>query len=262
VSSKRASRQSDAVLQDVRYAVRTLGRAPAFTAVALVTLALGIGGTTAIFSVVDGILLRPLPYPEPSAIIALSRVRTGAPDGGSFSAAEFLDLQRDSRSFAALAGYRQEVVDLTGSVEPVRLRAVETTAAFFDVFGLPPLMGRVYSESTDAPGGPRVTVLSEGMWRQHLGGDPGVVGRTVRLNGVPFTVLGVMPAAHVHPDKADLWMLAPREVPTPPLAFDGDLLASRDMQYFNVIGRLAPDATVSQARDELQRISERLASEF
>jgi putative ABC transport system permease protein len=248
-------------LQDVRYAFRSLGRAPGFTLVALVTLALGIGSTTAIFSVVDAILLRPLPYPDPGAIVDVSRSTPRDPFGGAFSAADFLDYKRGSRSFAAMAGYRQDIVDLTGRTEPVRLTALETTGAFFDVFRLPPLLGRVYSEHTDSPTGPRVTVLSEGMWRQHLGGDAGVLGQTIRLNGVPFTVIGVMPEAFVHPSEVDLWVLAPKEVPTSPIAIEGDALANREVQYFQAIGRLHPGVTVAQATSELRTTGERLARE-
>jgi putative ABC transport system permease protein len=250
------------LLQDVRYALRALKRAPGFTLVALITLALGIGGTTAIFSVVDGILLRPLPYPEPSAIVSLTRVSASGRDDNAFSAADFLDYKREARSFSALAGFRQDIVDMTGGTEPVRLSALETTAGFFDVFGMPALIGRAYSERTDAAGGPRVIVVSEGMWRQHLGSDPNVVGRTVRLNGIPFTVTGVMPQPFVHPQDADVWMLAPQDVPTSPVPIEGDPRASRDVQYFNVLGRLAAGTALTRANEELGTISQRLAREF
>ena len=250
------------LLQDVRYALRSLGRAPGFTLVALITLALGIGGTTAIFSVVDGILLRPLPYPDPASIVSLARVSGTTRDDGAFSAADFLDYKRDLRSFTALAGYREDIVDMTGATEPVRLTALETTAGFFDVFGLPAVAGRVYSARSDTSSGPRIVVVSEGMWKQHLGSDPNVVGRTVRLNSVPFTIVGVMPEQLVHPQQVDMWMLAPRDVPTSPIPVDGDPLASRDVQYFSVIGRLQPGTSVQQANDELRAISERLAREF
>jgi putative ABC transport system permease protein len=251
------------LVQDVRYALRSLGRAPAFTLVALLTLALGIGGTTAIFSVVDGILLRPLPYPQPESIVSLARVRAAGGEGdGGFSAADFLDYKRDTRSLSALAGYRQEIIDISSSGEPVRLTGLETTAAFFDVFNLPPLRGRVYSERTDSPGGARIVVLSEGVWQQHFGGAEDIVGRTVRLNSIPFTVIGVMPEAFRHPNAADLWLLAPKEVPTSPVPIDGDALASRDVQYFNVIGRLAPDVSLTRANQDLRSTSDRLAREF
>jgi putative ABC transport system permease protein len=250
-------------LQNIRYALRSLGRTPGFTAVALLTLALGIGGTTAIFSVVDAILLRPLPYPQPDTIVSLVRSVPNLTDGGAFSPADYVDYRRDSRSFAAIAGYREDPVDLTGSTAPVRLTALETTAGFFEVFGLPPIEGRVYRENTDAAGGPRVAVVSEGMWRQHLGGDTSAVGRTIRLNGIPMTVLGIMPSTFVHPANVDLWILAPEEVPTAPIHIQsGDLVAQRELSYFQAVARLAPGVSRRQADADLQRIDERLAREF
>jgi predicted permease len=247
--------------QDVRYALRSLGRAPGFTLVALLTLALGIGGTTAIFSVVDGILLRPLPYPHPEAIVSLTRGSDGARQDTAFAAADFLDYQREMRSVTALAGFREHIVDMTAGGEAVRLSALETTAEFFRIIGLPPLMGRVYSD-TDRSSGDRLVVITDSMWRQTLGSDPDVLGRTLQLNGVPHTIVGVMPQELVHPQKVDMWMLAPREVPTPPVPIDGDLLASREVQYFSVLGRLAPGASAERANEELRSISERLGREF
>ena len=139
------------LVQDIRYALRSFLRAPGFTLVALVTLALGIGGTTAIFSIVDGVLLRPLPYPDPGRILRINRV--GANGGlDSFSAADYRDLKKDATTFSAIAGYRSDIVDMTGRGEPVRIIGMQTTAAFFDVFDAPPLLGRTYHEATDQPG--------------------------------------------------------------------------------------------------------------
>jgi putative ABC transport system permease protein len=247
--------------QDIRYAIRSLGRAPGFTAVALLTLALGIGGTTAIFSVVDGILLRPLPYPDPQSIVSVARVSTSSAERGASSPADFLDYKRDTRSFAAFAGYREDVVDLSGTGEPVRLAAVETTAGFFDVFGVPPLVGRTFSEGADPVGGPRLCVVSEEFWRQHLGGRENVVGESLRLNGIPTLLIGVMPKLFAHPTKADVWVLAPREVPTSPIAIDGDALAEREVQYFQAIARVRRGVSLAMANDDLRRIGDRLASE-
>jgi putative ABC transport system permease protein len=247
--------------QDVRYALRSLGRAPGFTLVTLLTLALGIGATTAIFSVVDGILLRPLPYPQPDAIVSVARVsRTWRADG-AFAAADFIDYKRDTRSFAALAGFRQDIIDMTGGTEPIRLTTLETTGEFFDVLGLPPLMGRVYSES-DRTSGSRLTVIGERMWRQHLGSDPQVIGRTLRLNAVPHTVIGVMPERLVHPQKVDMWTLAAREVPSSPLPIQGDMLASREVHYFQVIGRLGSGVTIDQANADLRGVGDRLGRDL
>ncbi len=200
------------MLQDVRYACRSLRRAPGFTLVALLTLALGIGGTTAIFSVVDGILLRPLPYPDAGAVVRMTR----SEDAGGFSPADYLDYRNGSRSFAALAAYRQDIVDLTGHGDPIRLFALETTGGFFDVFGVQPLAGRTYREASDPPDGPRVTVISEDFWETQLGRASDAVGSTIRLNAIPFTVIGIMPKTLVHPQKPDVWVLAPRDRPDGP----------------------------------------------
>jgi predicted permease len=253
------------IAQDIRYAVRSLGRSPGFTLVALVTLALGIGGTTAIYSVVDGILLRPLPFPDPAAVVSVVRTMPNG-DDASFSAADYLDYRRrladGGTSPIQLVGFRQDVANLTGGAQPVRLTALETTGAFFDVFRVPPLLGRVYRESTDAPTGPRVAVLAESTWRQHLGADPNVVGSTLRVNGIPMSIIGVMPRGFSHPADADLWIMAPNVVPTSPVPTQGDPLAVRDVNYFQVMGRLQPGVTAEQLNARLSAISDVLAREL
>jgi putative ABC transport system permease protein len=247
------------LIQDVRYAFRSLGRAPGFTLVALLTLALGIGGTTAIFSVVDGILLRPLPYFDSGSIVSLARPAAGGASNAAFAPADYLDYRTQSRSFIHLAGYRPNAVDLTGRGEPVRLGAIEATGAFFDIFALPPLAGRTFSEGVDAPDGPRLAVISEALWEEHFGRAGDVVGSVIRIDGNPTTVIGIMPKAFVHPSEAELWMLARREVPSSPVQVEGDLLAQREVQYFSVVGRLRPGVTLAQARAELRVIGERIA---
>jgi predicted permease len=250
------------VVQDVRYAFRSLARAPGFTLIALITLALGIGATTAIFSVVDGILLRPLPYPDPSTIVRMLRATANSSADGAFSPADYLDYKNQSRAFNALAAYREDVIDLTGRGDAIRLTALETTGAFFDVFGLPPLAGRTYTEANDRPEGPRVAVISEALWQDRLGRAMDIVGNTIRLNGVPTTVLGVMPRAFVHPAPVDLWLLAPRVVPTAPLVIEGELLTQRDVQYFSAIARLRSGVNLAQARADLRVIGDRLAKQY
>ncbi len=238
-----------------------MARAPGFSLIALITLALGIGGTTAIFSVVDAILLRPLPYPDPGTIVRLLPSAATA-RGGAFSPADYLDYRNQSRAFQALAAYREDVVDLTGRGDAIRLTALETTGAFFDAFGLPPLAGRTYTDANDRPEGPRVAVISEAFWETHLGRATDIVGHTIRLSGIPTTVLGVMPKAFVHPTRVDLWLLAPRVVPTAPIVVEGDLLTQRDVQYFSAVARLRPDVSVAQARAELRAIGDRLAAQY
>ena len=243
------------LVQDIRYALRSFLRAPGFTLVALLTLALGIGGTTAIFSIVDGVLLRPLPYSDPGRILRINRV--GANGGlDSFSAADYRDLKKDATSFSAIAGYRSDIVDMTGRSEPVRIIGVQTTAAFFDVFDAAPLLGRTYHEATDQPGA-AVAVLSETVWKQQFGSNPAVIGTQVRLNGAPTEIIGVVPEFLRHPQKSDVWMLSPFDVPTSPFGVDGN--DSRDIHYFSVMARVARDRQLVEGQQQLTSIGDQIA---
>ena len=245
--------------QDLRYAIRSFRRVPGFTFVALITLALGIGGTTAIFSLVDGVVLRPLPYPQPDRILRIVRPTPQRVDA-SFSAADYLDMKREATMLANVAGYREDIIDLTGRGDPVRVRGMQTTAAFFDVFRAPPVLGRTYSEATDQPGA-AVAVIGAALWRQQFGSDPSVIGRTVRLNNAPTEIIGVVADSFRHPIKTDVWTLSPIAVPISPIATT-EALAGREVQYFSAIARLAPTATVPSARQQLHAIGERLAAQF
>lgn len=247
-----------AIGQDIRYALRSLARAPGFTLVALVTLALGIGGTTAIFSIVDGVVLRPLPYSHPDRILRIFRPSPKG-DDASFSAADFRDLKHDASTFAAIAGYRDDIVDLIGKDEPVRVQAMQTTAAFFDVFDAPPLLGRTYHAATDQPGA-AVAVIGEAIWRRQFGGSPSVIGSKVRLNGAPTEIIGVVPEPFRHPQPRDIWMLSPLDVPVSPFTMDAS--DQRGVQYFTVVGRLASTASLTDAREQLRAIAARLAKDF
>jgi predicted permease len=247
------------LFQDIRYAFRSFARSPGFTLVALATIAIGVGGATAIFSVVDGVVLRPLPYPDPARILTVFRVTRNG-DDGAFSAADFLDVQRDSRLLTGLAGYREDTVDLTGHGEPVRIPAMQTTAAFFDVFGVVPVAGRTYSSATHGLG-TVVAVITEGFWRRQFGGRAEVIGTSVRMNGQPTEIIGVVPDSFRHPLKVDAWMLSPAAVPVSPIA-RSEGMADREVQYFGAVARLAPGATMAGAREELRAIGERMSKAF
>lgn len=249
-----------ALVQDVRYALRSFARAPGFTLVALVTLALGIGGTTAIFSIVDGVVLRSLPYPDPDRLVRLSHDTPRGGDAG-LSAADFLDLKHGATSLVRMAGYREDIVDLTGRGEPIRVRGLQTTAAFFDALGRAPLAGRTYHEDTDQPGA-AVAVMGESLWRTQFGGDRATVGATVRLNGTPTEIVGIVPGSFTHPVRADVWMLSPLPVPVSPVAIDGDPLASRDVQYFAAIARVRDDVPLADVRAQLADVSAGLAKQY
>jgi putative ABC transport system permease protein len=244
------------LVQDVRYALRSFLRAPGFTLVALITLALGIGGTTAIFSIVDGVVLRPLPYNDPDRIVRLVRTNPRG-DADSFSGPDYRDLKNGATYLSAVAGYRSDIIDLTGRAEPVRVTGMETTAGFFDVFDVPPLLGRTYHEATDKPGA-AIAVIGEAVWRQQFGSDASIVSSVVRLNNRPTEIIGVVPERLRHPNKVDVWVLAPADVPTSPLGPGGS--DTRNVQYFTAVARIAGDRSLSEARGQLQAVGGKIAA--
>ncbi|MEZ5416507.1 MAG: ABC transporter permease [Vicinamibacterales bacterium] len=229
------------------------------SALAIVTLALGLGITSAMFSVVYGVLLRPLPFHAPDRVVRVWH-RTATGERGNFAPGPYLDVGREARSLAGLAAYFSSPVGLAVTGEPVRTPAAEVSASFFDVLGATPTLGRTFS-STDA-GGAALVVLGDGVWRRQFGADPGVLGRTVRVDGTPATVVGVMPPAFAFPDDTRLWRLASRSVPTPPLAVDGDLLAVRDLGYFDVVARLADGVSRREAAADLRVLAASLGDRY
>jgi predicted permease len=248
------------LLQDVRHGVRSLAKNRAVAAVTIATLALGIGANTALFSVVNAVLLRPLPHDHPDRIVVVWRTTPSSPEN-PHAPADFLDLQRDSRSFESIAAVRGRALDLVaGAGEPQRLTAAEVTPAFFDVFGTPAALGRSLRADRDRPGD-RLVVLSSASWERVFGADPSVIGRSLRFGSVPLTVIGVMPKSFAWPQAAEAWVLADRPVPESPLPVD-DLEAKRGLSYFQVVARLKPAVTRAQAQAELDGIGRRLAEAF
>jgi putative ABC transport system permease protein len=250
------------MLNDIRYALRTLIKHRGFTAVALVTLALGIGANTAIFSVVNGVLLRPLPYPAADSIVELWSTSSGTPKD-NHAAGDFMDVQRGNRSFAALAGYREDAATIAiPGHDPVRLSSAIVTADYFEVFGMRALHGRTFSRAADGTTSEPLAVLSENTWRLHFGADANTVGQRARFNGVPHTVVGIMPDAFVYPGGVRVWILSPKPVPTAPIDIQGDLLESRDVRYFNAVARLTHGVTLAQASADVTRIAEDIGRRF
>jgi putative ABC transport system permease protein len=246
-------------VSDIRQALRSFSKNPGFTAVVLLTLALGIGGSTAIFSVVNGVLLRPLPYADPERIVDIRTTWVGSGDNQAHAPADFLDLQRENRSLASVAGYRDDVVDLTAGVaEPTRVDGAIVTSAFFDVFGVPAQRGRVPAAATDKPEGTRLIVLSDGAWREKFGADPAVVGRTVRVSDEPYVVAAVMPRGFDWPEGTQAWIMSSLPVPSSPIQVPGNLLEQRELRYFNVVGRLRPGTSIAQSEDDLRGFARRL----
>src|SRR5262249_6628593 len=226
------------LFQDLRYGARILLKQPAVTLVAVVTLALGSGANTAIFRLVNGILLRPLPFREPDRVVRLLEAspKLGLATWG-VSQADFAAYRDQNRSFESVALYNSSAVNLTGDGEPERLPSTSVTADFFKVFGVNPLLGRTFVAGEDVQGRNTICVISHAFWQRRFGGDPNIVGRTLNLNNVPTQIVGVMPADFKFPRlEIDLWT---------PLALDTKRTAP---YFFSVVGRLQPGVEVGQAQ--------------
>ena len=192
------------LLQDLRYGVRMLLRNPGFTIVAVLALTLGIGADTAIFSVVNAVLLRPLPYDDSERLVFLSE-RSQVLEGMSISYPNFLDWRQQNSAFENIGVYRRQSYNLTGSGEPERLVAGLVSADLFAVLRVNAERGRVFTNDEDKPGATPVVVLSHGFWQRRLGGDPGIIGQPLTLDGRSFTVIGIMPSSFAFPSRAEIW---------------------------------------------------------
>lgn len=238
-------------LRDVRYALRALRHNPVYTVVAVITLALGVGANTAIFSVVRGVVLRPLPYPEPDRLVSMQS--TIGDRVTAVSGPDFMDWRRQARSMSAIAASYsglQETV-LTGSGEPERLSQVRVSANTLDVLGVQPLLGRGFAAGEDDLGAPRVALVREELWLRRFGGDSSLVGRTLILDGFPTTVVGIAPRWLRWPADADIWMTTRFS--------ERDLAATaRGARWLTVLGRLRPGVSLEQAQGELSTIAARL----
>ena len=240
------------LLHDLRYAFRMLAKNPGFTTVAVITLALGIGANTAIFSVVNAVLLRPLAMEDPSRVVYMQEQWKGIFPG--LSVGNFADVQRQSTSFTKLCASNDASFNLATSEAPERVQGEYATADYFSTFGVQPIAGRVFTADEDKPGHGQVVVISERLWRTHFHADRDVVGRALRANGVTYSVVGVMPRTF-DPllDKSDLWF---------PEAFTAQRLADHDNHYLNVMGRIKPGVSLSQAQSELNVIALRLQHQY
>jgi len=248
---------------DIRIALRTMARRPLFTLACVVTLAVGIGSTTSIFTVVNSVILRSLPYPESHRLVRLySSDNESAGELDNANGADYLDWKTQSTSFSLLAGYVARNFNLTGTEFPIRVRGASVTPEFFSVLGRSAVLGRALSPEIDHPGTEPMVVVSDGFWRTQLGTDPEIVGTNLRLNGVPYTVIGVMPVDFAYPSDAKLWTSSPFRVPAPPFDFGDDPAADRASNYFNVIGRLAEATDVADTQREMTAIAGRLAQEY
>jgi len=233
------------LLQDLRYGLRNLSRTPAFTAIAIATIALGIGANTAIYSVVHAVLLKRLPYPEPERLVVIAERQRLIGDMG-VAWPTFLDLRERVRSMAPLALFRADEMTLAGTREPELLRVGEVSAELFPLLGVRPALGRVLLPADDRPGAAPALVLSDELWRSRFGGDPAVVGRVVRLDAVPHTVVGVLPRGFgFFPKRADVYRAIGLH------GNDEVWLDRRNHSGARILARIAPGKTLDQARTEL-----------
>jgi len=243
----------DGLRQDIVFGARMLRRQPAFTLVALVALALGIGANTAIFSIVDAVLWRPLPYPASSDVISIGEQRPRENRlHGPVAPADFYDWRRDNSTFSAMAAVEPTAVNISGGVEPERLRAIVVTPGFLDVVGIKPTLGRDFTRDEEIEGRHQIVILSDGFWRRRFGGDPSIVGRTITLDDHPYDVVGVLPAT--------FWWSTTPEVVLAYVTNAGD--GSRAQHSMEVVGRLKRGVALEQARADLDAIGKRLSEQY
>ena len=249
--------------QDARYAWRVLRKSPGFTAVAVLVLALGIGANTAIFSVVNAVLLRPLPFDQPDRLVVLWHLPPQASFPGvpifSVSPANFLDWRSQSHSFEGMSAYGFGRYILTGNGQPESIRTVAATSGLFSILHAQPLLGRVFLDGDVEPGQDHEVVLSYGLWSSHFGSNPDIVGKNIQLNGQAYTVVGVMKPGFGFPVDTD-----PTTAPQmwKPLAWTAAERAIRDDHNYDVVARLKPGVSLQQAQAELETISNRLAQQY
>ena len=240
--------------QNLKFAFRQLIKSPGFTIIAVIILALGIGANTAIFSVVHGVLLEPLPFPDADRLVQIWHTPPQEQFPGmtqfAVSAANFLDWQKQSTSFEGMALYSGGGFELTGGSKPETILGARVTGGFFPVLGVQPLHGRLFTADEDHPGKNHEVILSYKLWKERYGSDPGAVGRTMNLDGTPYTIVGVMGPQMHKPDFAQMWM---------PMGLKPDEAAVRGEHHYMTVARLKSGVTVAQAQAEMKAISERLA---
>jgi len=241
----------DLLANDLRFALRMIRNSPGFTAIAILTLALGIGANTAIFSFVNAVLLKPLPFPHAERILNMWEKPPGG-DRNGISTLNFLDWKNQNTVFTAMAAQSWGSVTLTGADVPVELRNGRVSAPYFDIFGTKPMLGRTFAPDEDQLGKQHEVVLSHRIWESRFGADPSLIGRSIRLNGSPYTVIGVMPPGLFDREWEDLWT---------PLAFEPKEM-TRDYHWMISWARLKPGVTLEQARQQMKAIAARIEHDY
>jgi len=249
----------ETVLQDVKFGARMLRKNIGFTLVAVLTLALGIGASTAIFSVVNAVLLRPLQYPNAERIVAIQELN----EKGSrvqVTPANFLDWRTQQTSFEQLAAIYSRTANFSAGDKSERMELAMTSANFFQVFGVSPHLGRFFQPEEERAGHDPVAVLSYGLWQRHFGGDPSLVGKSLTLDGQPYTVVGIAPAGFQYPDRTEVWIPPFQLVPT--VSAQMNIERARGFGFLSAVATLKPGVTVKQAHDEMTLITARLRQQY
>ena len=246
---------------DLRYGARMLARSPSVTLVAVLALALGIGANTAIFSVVNGVLLRPMPYPEPERLVWFWETQPELATA-PFSATEFLEYQKQNQTFEEMAAVRTMGYTLTGMGPAERIGGIVVTPNYFRMMGVLPAMGRSFTEEDGRAGAPRVALLTHGFWQRQFGGDANILGKSLTLNGEIVTVAGVLPASFASPRNIEFWVNPKNVVPEVFPNFTGDVMSGSTVHYLRVMGRLKRGVTLAQAQADIITIVSRLQKKY
>ena len=242
----------ESIINDIRYGSRSLLKHPGFTTVAVLTLALGIGANSAIFSLVDAVLLRALPFGEPNQLVMIWEDASFAGFPRNTPApANYADWKSQNRVFSEMAAFEDQAFNLIGDGEAERIQAQAVNANLLPMLGVKPELGRWFQPADDSPGANKVVMLNHGLWQQRYGGERNIIGRELLLNGEKFTVIGVMPAGFQFMNSnVRLWV---------PIALTPQELANRGTHYLNVLARMKPDVTVDEANADIKTIQQRIA---
>jgi putative ABC transport system permease protein len=241
-------------IQDLRYGVRVLLKSPGFTAIAVIALALGIGANTAVFSVVNAVLLKPLPYKDSDRLVLMfgASLESGLVRG-SVSPPDFLDYREQNTTLERLAAVAGASFSLTGGAEPERIQSARVSEGFFEALGIDPLYGRTFTSEEEQAGRDQVAILSNGLWQRRFGGDPNIAGQTITLNDKSYTIVGIMPSGFQYPGNAELWV---------PFAFNTPQTSVRRFHYLRPVGRLKPGVSLQQAQADFTSVARRLAGQY
>src|SRR4029079_1322232 len=244
----------DNFLNDIRYAVRNLIKRPGFTSIAVVTLALGIGANSSIFSAINALLLKPLPFANEDRVMTIwDRNPIRGMEHNEVTMANYLDWKAQNRSFEKLALYSWWSTNLTGLDTPERLQGFQVTGNFFDAIGAKPLMGRTFTEEENQPGKTEVAVIAYSLWQRRFGGDPNILDKTITLNGTARTIIGVMPPRFNFPKGGEVYA---------PISLTPELMRSRGNHSYYAIGTLKPGVTQQSAQADIDTITARLQSQY